>query len=222
MIREVAEQDVHLNRMATEPTSRIVHVQRGISLEYLTLGWNLLECLVAVFAGVRAGSISLVGFGADSAIESISGSVLLWRLYAERKGAPAESVERIALRLVGISFLLLAAYISYDSVLSLVRRKEADTSIVGIVLAILSLIAMPLLAWAKRRTAARLNSGALHADSRQTSLCAYLSAILLAGLTLNAILGWWWADPVAGLLMVPIIVNEGWEALQGRACENCP
>ncbi len=208
--------------MATEPNSRIVHVQRGISLEYLTLGWNLLECLVAVFAGVRAGSISLVGFGADSAIESISGSVLLWRLYAERKGAPAESVERIALRLVGISFLLLAAYISYDSVLSLVRRKEADTSIIGIVLAILSLIAMPLLAWAKRRTAARLNSGALHADSRQTSLCAYLSAILLAGLTLNAILGWWWADPVAGLLMVPIIVNEGWEALQGRACENCP
>jgi|1186.fasta_scaffold00657_4 divalent metal cation (Fe/Co/Zn/Cd) transporter len=212
---------VHFKEMATQSSNRVVHLRRGITLEYLTLGWNLLECVVAILAGIHSGSISLLGFGVDSAIESASGSVLLWRLHAERKGADLVALERRSLRMVGISFFLLAAYVAYDSAASLIRRHEPESSSVGIVLAVLSLIAMPLLAWAKRTTAANLKSGALHADSRQTSLCAYLSVILLVGLTLNATLGWWWADPVAGLLMVPIVVKEGLEALRGRSCADC-
>lgn len=207
--------------MATQPHSRSEHLHRGISLEYLSLAWNLLECLVAVIAGLHAGSVSLTGFGLDSAIESISGSVLLWRLHQERRGAPIETVERRALRMVGLSFLLLAAYIAYDSAETLLRRTRPESSMVGIALASLALIVMPLLARMKRKTAAHLNSDALHADSRQNSLCAYLSAIVLLGLLLNAILGWWWADPVAALLMLPIILNEGIEALRGKACPDC-
>jgi divalent metal cation (Fe/Co/Zn/Cd) transporter len=204
--------------MAIQSHSRTHSLHRGISLEYLSLTWNVLECLVAVIAGLHARSISLTGFGLDSAIESISGSVLLWRLHQERRG---ETVERRALRIVGLSFLLLAAYIAYDSAESLLHRMRPESSIVGIVLACLALIVMPLLARMKRQTAADLSSGALHADSRQNSLCAYLSAIVLLGLLLNAILGWWWADPVAALLMLPIIVNEGIEALRGKACTDC-
>jgi divalent metal cation (Fe/Co/Zn/Cd) transporter len=204
-----------------ESSSRVVHVRQGITLEYLTLAWNLVECGISFAAGLAAGSISLVGFGIDSAIECASGSVLLWRLHAERRGAEVERVERIALRVVGLSFFLLAAYVAYESASSLIRKEAPERSIVGIVLAIFSLTVMPLLAWAKRRTASNLKSGALHADSRQTSLCAYLSAILLVGLSANAMLGWWWADPVAGLLMVPIIANEGAEAIRGRSCEDC-
>jgi divalent metal cation (Fe/Co/Zn/Cd) transporter len=178
---------------------RELHVQRGIALEYLTIGWNALECLVAVIAGWVAGSVALVGFGVDSAIESVSGSILLWRLRAERQGKHAEAVERKALRLVGISFFLLAAYVAFDAGESLIQKEAPEGSPVGIALAVLSLVVMPLLARAKRRTAASLNSPALHADSRQTSLCAYLSVILLGGLVLNAWMGWWWADSVAAL-----------------------
>jgi divalent metal cation (Fe/Co/Zn/Cd) transporter len=207
--------------MATGSVTRLQHVRRGIALEYLTIGWNVLECLVAVTAGVTAGSVALVGFGMDSAIESASGSVLLWRLHAERRGSHVETIERKALKLVGLSFFLLAAYVAYDSVVTLVERKEPERSFVGIVLAIISLVVMPLLARAKRRAAANLNSAALRADSRQTSLCAYLSAILVGGLVLNAALGWWWADPIAALVMVPIIANEGREAMKGEACTDC-
>jgi len=116
---------------------------------------------------------------------------------------------------------LLAAYVAYDSAVTLIQRKQPDRSFIGIVLAIVSLIVMPLLASAKRKAAANLNSAALQADSRQTSLCAYLSAILVGGLALNATVGWWWADPVAALLMVPIIANEGKEAIKGKACPDC-
>lgn len=200
---------------------RAAQVQRGIWLEYLTLGWNVLECGVAVVAGAAAGSVALIGFGVDSAIESASGGVLLWRLRAERAGAHPEGLERRALKLVGVSFFLLAAYVAIDAVLSLAQREAPEHSPVGIALAALSLIVMPLLARAKRRTAARLQSAALHADSRQTSLCAWLSAILLAGLLLNALLGWWWADPVAALAMLPIIVHEGREAWRGETCADC-
>jgi divalent metal cation (Fe/Co/Zn/Cd) transporter len=201
--------------------SRGSHVARGIRLEYLTVGWNVMECAVAVFFGVAAGSIALIGFGIDSAIESASGLVLLWRLHAERRGAHPEALERRALRWVGISFFLLAGYVGFDAANSLLQREAPERSVPGIALAMLSLVVMPLLAHSKRRTAAKLSSAALHADSRQTSLCAYLSAILLAGLLLNAALGWWWADAVAGLLMVPIIAREGWEALQGKLCADC-
>lgn len=197
------------------------HVQRGILLEYLTIGWNALECLVAMVAGWWAGSIALVGFGVDSAIESISGAILLWRLRAERQGKHVESVERSALKLVGVSFLLLAAYVAFDAANSLMEKEPPESSPIGIALALLSLIVMPLLARAKTKTATSLNSAALQADSRQTSLCAYLSVILLGGLLLNAWFGWWWADPAAALAMVPIIAREGYEAVKGESCADC-
>ena len=207
--------------MAKGPIQRTNIVSRGIRLEYITVGWNVVEGAVAVLAGLLAGSVALVGFGVDSAIESSSGAVLLWRLRAERTGKNIERAEQTALKLVGASLLLLAAYVTFDAIKTLVTREQPQRSILGIVLSVLSLIVMPLLAKAKRRTAAELNSAALHADSRQTSICAYLSAILLGGLLLNAALGWWWADPVAALAMVPIIVQEGREALKGETCTDC-
>ncbi|HKS73294.1 MAG TPA: cation transporter [Terriglobales bacterium] len=207
--------------MATHALTREESVRRGIVLERLTIGWNLAECLVAVGAGLSAASIALVGFGIDSAIESTSGVVLLWRLNAESRGRQVAAVERTALKLVAGSFFLLAAYVAWDSATALITHKEPERSFAGIVLAVVSLIVMPLLAKAKRKTAEKLESAALQADSRQTSLCAYLSAILLAGLALNATLGWWWSDPVAGLLMVPIIANEGRRAMKGETCSDC-
>jgi len=206
--------------MATDVTDRGLQVERGIRLEYLTLAWNILEGVVAITAGILAGSVALVGFGIDSAIETSSGAVLLWRLRAERQGRSVGEIENKALKLVAISFLSLAAYVTYEAVSTLVSREQPHTSIAGIVLAALSLAVMPLLARAKGRTAAHLNSAALRADSKQSSLCAYLSAIVLIGLLLNALLGWWWADPVAALAMVPIIGNEGREALRGEKCCN--
>jgi divalent metal cation (Fe/Co/Zn/Cd) transporter len=190
-------------------------VRRGRALEYLTLAWNSLEAIAAIVSGLLAGSIALVGFGLDSVIECFSGGVMLWRL---RAGDEGERREQLALRLVGASFIALALYVTYDAVNSLVVHEAPKTSWFGVAVAIASLIAMPLLARAKRRVAAQLNSGALHADSRQTDICAYLSGILLGGLLLNALLHWWWADPVAGLIMVPIIGREGLEALRGKTC----
>jgi divalent metal cation (Fe/Co/Zn/Cd) transporter len=190
-------------------------VRRGKQLEYLTIGWNCVEAIAAVGAGLLAGSIALVGFGFDSVIESLSGAVLLWRLSA------GEHREKIALRLVGVSFLILAAYVGFDAVKSLIFRESPEASYAGIAIAALSLIVMPLLARAKRRIAANLNSRAMLADSRQTDICAYLSAILLGGLILNALFGFWWADPVAALIMMPIIAREGFEALQGKTCDDC-
>jgi len=182
-----------------------------------------LEGLVAVVAGLLAGSIVLVGFGFDSLIEVTSGAALVWRLHSDANEARRERVEAITLRIVGVCFLLLAAYVSYDSIKALIWREEPRESIPGIVLAIASLIVMPLLVRAKRRVARSIKSAALMADSKQTELCTYLSAILLAGLLLNALVGWWWADPVAGLVMVPIIVKEGIEGLRGETCcdEGC-
>jgi divalent metal cation (Fe/Co/Zn/Cd) transporter len=203
-------------------STRATAIHRGLSLEYFTVAWNLAEAGVALVCGLVAGSIALIGFGLDSLIEVSSGSILLWRLHADHDEERRERVERSALKLVGVSLLLLAAYVAGDSVISLVRRETPEKSLPGIALAIASLIAMPLLARAKRRVAAALGSSALHADSRQTDICAYLSAILLLGLLLNAALGWWWADPVAGLVMVPLIAYEGSEALQGKTCcQDC-
>jgi len=188
-------------------------VRRGRRLEYLTIGWNLLEGVVAIGAGLVAGSTALVGF--DSFVESLSGGALVWRL---RSDEDSERREQIALKLVGASFLILAAYVAFDAGKSLILREPPDASYVGITLSALSLVVMPLLARAKRRVAADLNSRAMQADSRQTDICAYLSAILLGGLLLNALFGWWWADPVAALVMVPIIAKEGVEALRGEIC----
>ena len=196
-------------------------LRRGRWLEIFTIAYNSLEGLIAVAAGLFAGSIALVGFGFDSVIEVISGATLLWRLNTKRDHADAERAEKIALKIVGISFLLLAAYVLFDSGKSLVRREEPNESIPGIILAAASLIVMPLLVRSKRRVAAAIRSNALAADAQQTMLCTYLSAILLGGLALNAIFGWWWADPVAALAMLPIIVNEGIEALRGEHCDDC-
>ena len=199
-------------------STREAMVAHGLRLEYFTLGWNLLEALVALVFGFIAGSIALVGFGLDSLVEVSSGSVLLWRLRADREAENRERAERLAVRLVGVSFLALAVYVAGDAIKTLLRRETPEESIPGIALAIASLIAMPLLARAKRRVARGLNSGAMHADSRQTDICAYLSVILLGGLLLNAALGWWWADPVAALIMVPLIAYEGIQAVQGKTC----
>ena len=196
--------------------SREAVLTRGRRLEYLTIGWNLLEGLVGVIAGAVAGSIALVGFGLDSGIEVFSGAVLLWRLKSDH--GRSESAERLAVRLVGASFLTLSAYIVVDAVHSLLLREPPRKSVPGIMLAIVSLAAMPLLSAAKRRVARELGSGAMHADSRQTDFCAYLSGILLLGLILNAVAGCWWADPVAALVMVPLIAKEGIEGLQGKTC----
>ena len=187
-------------------------VVQGRRLEYLTIGWNSLEAIISIGAGLVAGSIALVGFGIDSIIEVSSGVVLLWRLVS------GEHREELALKLVGLSFIALAGYVAFDAAKSLILREAPDVSYVGIAIAALSLVVMPLLARAKRSVAGRLNSRALVADSRQTDICAYLSAILLAGLGLNAVIGWWWADPVAAIAMVPIIAKEGIEALRGDTC----
>jgi len=205
-------------------TSREALVRRGRRLEYFTILYNSLEGLIAIVLGLLAGSIALVGFGFDSVIEVTSGAALVWRLRADADQARRERAEAVALRVVGVSFLALAAYVTYDSVASLIRREEPSESVPGIVLAVASLAIMPLLARAKRRVASAIGSGALRADAKQTELCTYLSAILLGGLVLNALLGWWWADPVAALVMVPIIAKEGVEALRGEQCgcsETC-
>ncbi len=198
--------------------ARAYDVTKGRNLEYLTLGWNIVEAGVAVGAGVVAGSIALVGFGVDSLIESLSGATLLWRLQLHEAD---EQRELIATKLVGVSFFVLAAYVAFDAAKTLLMREEPHVSVVGIALACASLVVMPLLARAKRRVAASLESRSLEADSRQTDLCACLSAILLGGLALNALFGWWWADPIAGFIMVPIIAHEGIETLRGDECDAC-
>lgn len=196
-------------------------VLRGQRLEYFTIAWNVLEGAVSIAAGAMAGSISLVGFGLDSLIEVTSGAAGLWRLHHDGDASRRDRSEAHALRVIGACFLALAAYVGIEAGMALLHREAPDASPLGIAIAALSVIVMPVLARAKRRVAAGVGSAALHADSRQTSFCAYLSAILLAGLVLNAAWGWWWADPVAALVMVPIIAREGWDALRGRACGDC-
>jgi divalent metal cation (Fe/Co/Zn/Cd) transporter len=192
--------------------------QRGKSLEYFTIGWNTLEGLVAVVAGALAGSISLVGFGIDSFIEVTSGIVLLWRMSVDADALKREQNEMLSLRLVGACFVALALYVGYESVSNLVEKKAPEHSIPGIILACVSLVVMPLLSRAKKRVGNELGSAAMHADAKQTDFCVYLSAILLAGLFLNLTLGWWWADPFAAIVMVPIIAKEGVDGIRARAC----
>jgi divalent metal cation (Fe/Co/Zn/Cd) transporter len=193
-------------------------IRTGRLLQYVTIAWNSVECGVALCIGFLAGSIALVGFGFDSAIEVTSSLAALWRLRRDGDEGRRESVERATMRIVGICFLLLAAYVLLKAAQVLATRQPPDPSVLGMILAALSLIVMPLLVRYKRRVATRLGSGALEAEARQTRVCAYLSAMLLAGLGLNTWLGWWWADPVAGLAMVPLIGWEGWQAMAGRTC----
>src|SRR6202171_1539936 len=200
---------------------RTAVVRHGRRLEYFTVAWNAIEGLVAVATGVIAGSIALVGFGIDSFIEVTSGSVLLWRMSVDADVQRRELNEKRALRVVGICFLGLAAYIAYESAVDLWSRQAPEDSVPGVCLACVSLFVMPLLSRAKRKVGRALGSAAMHADAKQTEFCTYLSAILLVGLLLNAILGLWWADPVAALIMVPIIAQEGIEGWQGKACDRC-
>jgi len=195
--------------------------QKGRRLEYFTIGWNLFEGLVAVSAGAFAGSISLVGFGVDSFIEVTSGATLLWRMAVDSDERTRERNEKISLQIVGTCFLALAAYIGYESISDLVNRKAPEHSIPGIILACVSLLVMPVLSRAKKDVGKKLQSAAMAADAKQTDFCVYLSAILLLGLLLNATLGWWWADPAAALIMVPIIAKEGVEDVRGKACDDC-
>ena len=196
--------------------------ERGKRLEYFTIAWNSLEGLVALMAGALAGSISLVGFGIDSFIEVTSGATLLWRMTVDAEEQTRERNERFSLRIVGTCFLALSAYIAYESVADLISQKAPEHSIPGIILACVSLIVMPILSRAKKRVGKELSSSAMNADAKQTDFCVYLSAILLAGLILNATLRWWWADPVAALIMAPIIAKEGFDAVKGKACcDSC-
>ena len=194
------------------PRAGLLH--RGVTLEAMTVGYNALEGLVAIVAGVAAGSVALTGFGVDSVIEVTSGALLWWRLRSELGSAPlGPAVERRAARLAGVLLLALGAYIVLESGYRLYQGDRPDPSPVGIGLTLLSLVVMPLLARAKLRTAKQLGSAALRADAHETIVCAWLSATTLVGLVLNAAVGWWWADPVAALAMLPLIVREGVEAM---------
>ena len=176
--------------------------------------YNVIEGVIAITAGAAAGSVALVGFGLDSLVEMSSGLVILWQF---RHRLP-ESRERQALRLIAISFFALAAYVTVESVRTLSTAERVQPSGVGIVLAAVSLVIMPCLSWAQRRTGRALDSGSVVADSKQTLLCSYLSAILLAGLVLNASLGWSWVDPLVGLVIAVLAVREGLEAWRGETC----
>lgn len=191
-------------------------VRRGQRLSWVTLGYNSIEGIIALSAGVVAGSIALVGFGFDSLIEVSASVAALWRLSADVDLVTRERAERVTLRLVGLLFIALGIYVTWDAAKALLNREVPDESAIGIVLAAASLVVMPLLARAKRKVATALGSRALRSEAQQTQLCTYLSGILLGGLALNAMLGWWWADPVAALIMVPIIGKEGVEALRGH------
>jgi divalent metal cation (Fe/Co/Zn/Cd) transporter len=199
--------------------SRSTLERRARQLAYATIGWNSLEAIVAIASGLAVRSVALVGFGLDSVVEVGSAIVIAWQF----RGASAEKEER-ALRLVALSFFALGGYIVFDSVRSLAAREAPEASVLGIVIAILSLVVMPALAWAKRRTAADLHSRTVAADSRQTMLCTYLSAVLLIGLVLNAWAGWWWADPFAAIVIAGVAINEGREAWTAEAGEDgcCP
>lgn len=195
---------------------------RARRLAAFTVAWNVVEGLVAITAAWVAGSRALAGFGLDSAVESISATVLLWRLGVERRDPErAEAVERRALRAMGISLLLLAVFVGVESVRSLLLRDEPHVSVVGIGLTAVSLVVIPLLARRKRTVAVALGSRAAEADSAQTRACANLSAVVLAGLVLNAAFGWWWADPLAALGVVAFLVSEGREALSAEHVDDC-
>ena len=194
-------------------------LRRALWLVGLTLAYNLVEAAIAIWAGTAAGSIALLGFGLDSVIECAASAVLLWRLSVELRGGDAERVEtaeRRSRRFVGLTFLALAAYVLVESALTLISGDHPAASLPGIVLAAISLVVMPLLALAKLRTARGLGSGALEAEAKETLACAYLSFTLLVGLVLNAAAGWWWADPLAALAMVPWLLKEGVEGVRGE------
>lgn len=206
---------------APATTSRERLQRRGLLLAALTIAWNVVEAVVAISAGIAAGSIALIGFGFDSTIEVGSAFVVVWQFRGELRGGYDEDRERKALRLIAVSFFVLATYVSVEAIRDLFFvDSEASTSAVGILLAALSLAVMPALAIAKRRTATELGSPTLRADGAETMLCAWLSVVLLGGLLLNATVGWWWADPLAAIAIAGLAAKEGLEAWRGESCED--
>jgi divalent metal cation (Fe/Co/Zn/Cd) transporter len=196
-------------------------VRRAKRLALLTVAWNVVEGVVSVAAAVAAGSVALLGFGLDSFVETASGLVVLWRLRAERQGMPEEQVALLdaqAQRLIGASLVLLAGWVAIDATRTLILRERPDVSVIGVAITAVSLVVMTWLARAKRRVAGDLGSAALAADSFQTTACAWLSAATLGGLALNGLLGWWWADPVAGIALAVLIAREGRLAWRGESC----
>ena len=193
----------------------------GLWLIIFTILYNLAEAVVAVFSGVKADSIALVGFGLDSLIEVSAAILLLWRLIIQLKRGSDETVEQAeetVHRFVGVTFFLLAIYVSIEAISALFFYQPAQESLIGIILALLSLVIMPLLAWGKIHAAREINSAALKAEAKETIACSILSLILLIGLIANATVGWWWADPVAGLCMVPWLIKEGLAGIKGEGC----
>lgn len=209
VLLEPRGENVSLPGAITDP----VAVRRGLRLEFATLGYNVIEAVIALASGAAASSVALVGFGIDSILEVSSGLIMVWRL-----GKSNRASERRAQQLIALSFFALGAWLLGKSLHSLWGREAPEESWAGIALAVCSLLIMPLLARAKRRVGNTLGSAAMVADSKQTELCAYLSAILLVGLALNAAFGWWWADSMAGLLMSPIVFREGRQAWRGEGC----
>lgn len=208
--------------METKRVNRAALARRGRRLEWFTIGWNCLEGLTGVIAGASAGSVSLLGFGVDSFIEVVSGAALLWRMGVDANVEERERHENLTLRIVGACFVALAIYIATCAALSLVDKELPEHSPIGMALACTSLVVMPLLGRAKRRVGTGLKSEAMKADAKQNDFCAFLAAILLAGLTLNVLFELWWADPVAAIIMAPVIANEGIKGLKGgKHCEDC-
>lgn len=210
------------NTPAASPPSRLTGWRRlGLWLVAATMAYNILEGVIALWAGVQAESIALVGFGLDSYIECAAAAALFWRLSVEARGADPAAVEhseRLVHRFVGLTFILLALYVLLQAGGMLWRQKPAEESLVGLILAMASLLIMPLVAWGKLTAAKKIGSAALRAEAKETLACAYLSFALLLGLTANAAAGWWWADPIAALLMTPWLVKEGVEGLSGEEC----
>jgi divalent metal cation (Fe/Co/Zn/Cd) transporter len=196
---------------------RIALVRRGLWLNYFSIGYNIVEAVVALVAGIVSGSVALVGFGIDSAVEVSASGAAQWRLRSDSNLARRDHVERITLRVVGAAFLILAVYVTIDSLVTLWEHEPPEKSVVGLAILVLSALIMPVLARAKKQVGRDMGSKALVAEATQTSLCAWLSVIALAGVGLNYMWGLWWADPIAALAMVPIIAKEGVEGLRGES-----
>ncbi|MFP2956491.1 cation diffusion facilitator family transporter [Myxococcus sp. 1LA] len=215
-----------MSEAATLPAGRLPLLKRAKALTLVTVGWNVIEGTIAVAAALAAGSVALLGFGVDSFVESTSGAVMLWRLSAERRArsipGELEQLDRRAHRLIGLSLFALAAFVAWEASTSLLNSERPKTSLVGLILATVSLAVMMWLARAKKRTAVALGSRAMEADAFQTTACWWLSLITLGGIGLNAAFGWWWADPVAALGMTFFLVKEGREAWRGEdTCAAC-
>lgn len=203
---------LHEHHADMDPVARAASIRSALSLEYFSLAWNFLETFVGLAAGLASGSVALIGFALDSVVESSSAAALIWRLRREQTGgASTEDIERRAVRIVGGAFFALGAYVGAQATIDLVTRSKPEASVLGIVLAAVSVVVMPLLAVRKRRMAKIIDSRSLEADSGQTWLCSFISVFLLIGLGANAALGWWWADPVAALVIAGLAFREGRE-----------